>query len=53
LSTTLGYLSDHYGSFAAFNVLTAFALGGLVAVAALMPETEPDSQKLTPIGDGV
>jgi len=53
LSTTLsGYLSDHYGSFAAFNVLTVFAFGGLVAVAALMPETEPDSQKLTPIGDG-
>ena len=53
LSTTLtGYLSDHYGSFAAFNALTAFAFGGLVAVAALMPETEPESQKLTPIGDG-
>ncbi len=44
LSTTLtGYLSDHYGSFVAFNALTAFAFGGLIAVAALMPETEPDS----------
>ena len=30
LSTTLtGYVSDHYGSFAAFDVLTAFAFGGL------------------------
>ena len=46
LSTTLtGYLSDHYGSFVAFNALTAFAFGGLIAVAALMPETEPNSQK--------
>ena len=46
LSTTLtGYLSDHYGGFAAFNALTIFAFGGLIAVAALMPETEPDSQK--------
>ena len=46
LSTTLtGYLGDHYGSFVAFNALTVFAFGGLIAVAALMPETEPDSQK--------
>ena len=46
LSTTLtGYLGDHYGSFVAFNALTIFAFGGLIAVAALMPETEPDSQK--------
>lgn len=53
LSTTLtGYLSDHYGSFAAFNALTAFAFAGLLAVGALMPETEPDSQKLKPSGGG-
>jgi MFS family permease len=47
ISTTLtGYLSDNYGSFAAFNALTAFACCGLIAVGELMPETEPDSQKI-------
>jgi MFS family permease len=40
LSATLaGYMSDHFGSPAAFLALAAIALGGLAAVWLLMPET--------------
>ncbi len=47
LSTTLtGYMSDRYGSYAAFNLLTILAALGFVAVRLLMPETEPESQKI-------
>jgi MFS family permease len=42
LSTTLtGYLSDHYGSYAAFNMLTLLSAAGFAAVKLLMPETRP------------
>lgn len=47
LSTTLtGYLSDHYGSFAAFNMLTGLAAFGFAAVKLVMPETQPQAQRL-------
>ncbi|WP_158815972.1 MFS transporter [Methylocapsa sp. S129] len=42
ISTTLtGYISDNFGSHAAFNMLTALAAVGFVAVALAMPETKP------------
>ncbi len=44
ISTTLaGYLTDNFGSHAAFNVLTALAVGGFAVVALAMPETKPGS----------
>jgi hypothetical protein len=47
LSTSLtGYLSDRYGSFVAFHALTFLAVAGIVAVWRLMPETEPDEQRV-------
>ena len=53
MSTTLtGYLSDHYGSYAAFNMLTLLAAVGFAAVKLLMPETEPESQKVRPTSGG-
>ncbi len=48
-STTLaGYVSDRFGSHAAFDMLTLIATAGFLAVALLMPETQP-----TPTGEGV
>jgi MFS family permease len=45
VSTTLtGYVSDNFGSHAAFNTLMAFAAVGLAAVAVAMPETKPPAQ---------
>ncbi|MBV8664232.1 MAG: MFS transporter, partial [Hyphomicrobiales bacterium] len=42
ISTTLaGYITDDYGSHAAFNVLTALAIGAFAVVALAMPETKP------------
>ncbi len=42
LSTTLaGYMSDYFGSGAAFVTLAAIAAAGLTGVAGLMPETRP------------
>jgi MFS family permease len=47
LSTSLtGFLSDRYGSFAAFHVLACLAVAGIAAVWLLMPETEPQSQRV-------
>ncbi len=41
-STTLaGYVSDRYGSHAAFNLLTIIAVAALLAAVLLMPETRP------------
>ncbi len=44
IGTTLaGYLTDNFGSHAAFNVLTALAVAGFAVVALAMPETKPES----------
>lgn len=41
-STTLtGYVSDNFGSYAAFDMLTGLAAVGLLTVALAMPETKP------------
>lgn len=40
-STVAGYITDIYGSPAAFLTLAAFAAGGFVAVLTLLPETRP------------
>jgi MFS family permease len=41
-STTLtGYISDGFGSYAAFDVLTALAVCGFATIALAMPETKP------------
>jgi MFS family permease len=43
-STTLaGYMSDHFGSSAAFLTLAAIAAAGLTALVALLPETRPNN----------
>lgn len=43
-STTLaGYVSDRFGSHAAFDMLTLIATAGCFAVALLMPETRPQA----------
>ncbi len=45
LSTTLaGYVTDHFGSKAAFLALAAIAAAGLACIFALMPETRPDDE---------
>jgi MFS family permease len=45
VSTTLtGYVSDNFGSHAAFNTLMALAAVGFTAVAVAMPETRPPAQ---------
>ena len=42
ISTTLtGYITDNFGSYAAFNILTALAAVGFAAIALAMPETKP------------
>ncbi len=49
MSTALaGYVSDQFGSHAAFNMLTVFAAGGFVALALLMPETRPRALEEAP-----
>lgn len=49
LSTVLaGYLSDRYGAHAAFTTLTVLAAAGFSAVLLLLPETEPEEQKIHP-----
>jgi predicted MFS family arabinose efflux permease len=49
LSTTLaGYVSDHFGSEAAFLVLAAIAAAGLASIWALMPETRPKDETAPP-----
>ena len=53
LSPTLaGYITDSFGSPAAFFSLAAIAFVGLVVVALLMPETRPD-EKEAPINQDV
>ncbi len=48
ISTALaGYVSDQFGSHAAFTMLSAIAAAGFVAVTALMPETRPAAYSLT------
>ncbi len=47
ISTTLaGYITDKFGSHAAFNVLTALAICAVFVVALAMPETKPESAPL-------
>ena len=42
LSTTIGgYMTDHFGSRAAFLALGAVALSGFLTMVAAMPETRP------------
>lgn len=42
ISTALaGYVTDRFGSHAAFDMLTLFAAAGFVVVALIMPETRP------------
>ena len=42
ISTTLtGYITDNFGSYAAFDILTALAAVGFAAIALAMPETKP------------
>jgi predicted MFS family arabinose efflux permease len=49
LSTTLaGWVSDHFGSDAAFLVLAAIAAAGLASIALLMPETRPSDTPTPP-----
>ena len=36
-----GYVTDRFGSHSAFDLLTIFAVGGLLACALIMPETRP------------
>src|SRR5262249_47725379 len=44
LSTTLaGYMSDHFGSSAAFLALAAIAALGLTGLTAFLPETRPNN----------
>jgi MFS family permease len=51
ISTTLtGYISDNFGSHTAFNILTALAVLGFVAVALAMPETKPRLEADVPPG---
>jgi MFS family permease len=45
ISTTLaGYISDHFGSYAAFATLASFANAGFVMVWLVMPETRPNGK---------
>jgi predicted MFS family arabinose efflux permease len=44
-STLAGYMSDHFGSPAAFATLAAIAFVGLGVLWLLMPETRPTEKK--------
>ena len=43
-TTLTGYITDNFGSYAAFNILTALAAVGFVAIALAMPETKPSPE---------
>jgi len=47
-TASAGYVSDRFGSHAAFTLLSAIAAAGFVALAALMPETRPGALSSDP-----